>query len=377
MSRRKRSRLIPGLLLIFVLLCLVSTGLVVAIPSEANAIYGPPVTTLSYLDRLSLSLKLLMNQEVLIDAVYPGGDPVSISIESGEPVVEIAARMEATGLIDDADAWVAYLVYSGLDTQLQAGSYRLSPALSPVGIARYMQDPRSHEIFFSILPGWRLEEIAASLPSSGLAITPEDFLTITSSTGVSNLDGRLPAALSSLEGYLMPGDYTITHGATITELLPLILGHFFGMVDGDLIQAYTGQGLNLEQAVILASVAEREAIVDDEMPLIASVFLNRLASGMSLESDPTVQYAVGYDNLSASWWKVPLDSGDLSINSPYNTYLYNGLPPGPICNPGAQALQAIAHPEYSRYLFFRAACDGSGRHNFSETYSEHLDKGCE
>ena len=285
--------------------------------------------------------------------------------------------MQAAGLIPDAGAWVDYLVYSGLDVQLQAGNYRLSAALSPVGIAQYMQDPRSHEIRFAILPGWRLEEIAASLPSSGLAITPEEFLSLTGNGGVSSLDGRLPAGLPTLEGYLLPGEYEVIRGASSVELLQVLLGAFFGVVTPDLTQAYTDQGLSLERAVILASMVEREAILDEEMPMIASVFLNRLAAGMRLESDPTVQYALGYDSTGAGWWKVPLDGNDLAIDSLYNTYLYGGLPPAPICNPSVAALQAVAHPENSGYYFFRAACDGSGRHNFSITYEEHVNNACE
>ena len=289
----------------------------------------------------------------------------------------IAQHMQVVGLIPDAGAWADYLVYSGLDVRLQAGTYRLSPALSPVGIAQYMQDPRSHEIQFAILPGWRLEEIAASLPSSGLTITSEEFLSVTRSAGISSLDGRLPSGLPSLEGYLLPGEYAVIRGATTAELLRVLLGAFFGTVTPDITQAYAGQGLSLDQAVILASMVEREAILDDEMPVIASVFLNRLAAGMRLESDPTVQYALGYDTAGTGWWKVPLDGNDLATDSLFNTYLYGGLPPAPICNPSVQALRAVARPENTGYYFFRAACDGSGRHNFSGTYEEHLNNACE
>jgi UPF0755 protein len=183
--------------------------------------------------------------------------------------------------------------------------------------------------------------------------------------------------LSSLEGYLLPGEYAIIHGASIVELLPMLLDRLFETVSGELITAYSAQGLSLEQAITLASLVEREAILDDEMPLIASVFLNRLVVGMRLESDPTVQYALGYDELSATWWKVPLAGSDLSIDSSYNTYIHTGLPPAPICNPSTEALQAVAYPESSGYYFFRAACDGSGRHRFSETYEEHLNNACQ
>jgi UPF0755 protein len=334
---RKKKSCLPLYLTIVLLLLGVATAVVLAkIPADAASLYGQPVGTLSFIDRLSLSINLLSNQRDLLEPLDPAGAPVSFVIEDGDSVASIA-----------------------------------------VGIAEYMQDPRSHEINFAILPGWRLEEIAASLPSSGLAITPEEFLSVTRNEGVSNLDGRLPAGLTSLEGYLLPGEYAVYRGATIAELLPLLLSRFFETITGDLSLAFTNQGLSLDQAVILASMVEREAILDEEMPMIASVFLNRLAAGMRLESDPTVQYALGVDDLSAGWWKVPLDGGDLAVDSPFNTYLYGGLPPAPICNPSIGALQAVAYPAYSGNYFFRAACDGSGSHNFSATYEEHLNNACE
>lgn len=377
-NHSRRRSCLPGFLLIIMVLLVVVTAVVLdRIPKEAASIYGEPAASLGYIDRLSLSINLLNNQTSLMAPLDPAGAPVSFEIKSGESVPSVAARMVATGLIPDAGLWSDYLVYRGLDVSMQAGTYQLSPALSPAGIAEYMQDPRSHLINFAILPGWRLEEIAASLPSSGLAITPEEFLVITRSDGVSSLDARLPTGLTSLEGYLLPGEYPVIRGATLDEVLPQLLDHFFKVVSGELTQAYAAQGLSLEQAVILASLVEREAVVDEEMPLIASVFLNRLAIGMRMESDPTVQYALGYDPASASWWKVPLAGSDLSIDSPYNTYVYAGLPPAPICNPSEQALRAVAYPESTGYYFFRAACDGSGRHLFSETYEEHLNNACE
>jgi UPF0755 protein len=121
---------------------------------------------------------------------------------------------------------------------------------------------------------------------------------------------------------------------------------------------------------------QREAMVDDEQPVIASVFYNRLAAGMTLSSDPTVQYAIGFVNDTKTWWKNPLSADDLTIDSPYNTYIYKGLPPGPISNPSLSALRAAAFPATTNYYYFRARCDGSHRHNFAETYQQHLQNAC-
>ena len=113
------------------------------------------------------------------------------------------------------------------------------------------------------------------------------------------------------------------------------------------------------------------------MPLIASVFLNRLRADMNLAADPTVQYALGYNQAQESWWTNPLSLEDLEFSSPYNTYLNPGLPPGPICNPSLAAIEAVASPADTTYFFFRAACDGSGRHSFAESFDEHLGNACE
>jgi UPF0755 protein len=135
------------------------------------------------------------------------------------------------------------------------------------------------------------------------------------------------------------------------------------------------QGLNLFQGVTLASIVEREAVVADERPLIASVFYNRLAAGMNLDADPTVQYALGFTT-QGGWWKSPLDAADLLLESPYNTYRSAGLPPGPIANPGLDSLRAVADPATSDFFYFRAMCDGSGRHAFARTFDEHLQNAC-
>jgi UPF0755 protein len=139
---------------------------------------------------------------------------------------------------------------------------------------------------------------------------------------------------------------------------------------------FSNQKLNLVQAVTLASMIQKEAVNEDEMPMIASVFNNRMAIGMKLESDPTAQYALGYNREQKTWWTNPLSSENLQVQSPYNTYFVGGLPPAPICNPGISALKAVAYPEKTDYLYFRAKCDGTGYHNFSKNFEEHISYEC-
>lgn len=132
-----------------------------------------------------------------------------------------------------------------------------------------------------------------------------------------------------------------------------------------------------DELIKLASIIQRETQDSTEMPLIASVFYNRLAIDMRLETDPTVQYALGFDPATQTWWKAPLTFNDLAVESDYNTYKVQGLPPGPICSPGREAILAAFAPEQTGYYFFRAKCDGSLTHNFAVTYEEHLENGCE
>jgi UPF0755 protein len=163
----------------------------------------------------------------------------------------------------------------------------------------------------------------------------------------------------------------------LDDLLEMILTNFADQLDTTLMDGFARQGLTLIEAVNLASIVEKEAVIDDEKPLIASVFFNRLEVGMRLETDPTVQYALGYDETTGSWWKSPLSLDDLQIASPYNTYQNFGLPPGPISNPDLGSLRAVAFPAETPYFYFRSACDDSGRHNFSMTFEEHLNNSCE
>jgi UPF0755 protein len=152
--------------------------------------------------------------------------------------------------------------------------------------------------------------------------------------------------------------------------------NFESQVTNELRNGFTNQGLDLCRAITLASIVQREAVLAEEMPLIASVFYNRLNSSDVLASDPTVQYALGYNQGQATWWTNPLSLHDLQVDSPYNTYIYAGLPPGPISNPGLEAIQAVAYPAQTSYYYFRSACDGSGHHLFAETFEEHVGNEC-
>jgi UPF0755 protein len=179
---------------------------------------------------------------------------------------------------------------------------------------------------------------------------------------------------TTLEGYLFPDTYRVPTEADAGYLVDLILQNFSEQVTLEMRQGFSAQGLSLHEAVTLASIVEREAVVAEERPIIARVFLNRLEQNIPLQADPTIQYAVGYQADVDSWWKHGLTVTDLQMNSPYNTYIIEGLPPGPIANPGLAALQAVAAPATTDDIFFVADCapGQNGRHLFSLTYEEHL-----
>jgi UPF0755 protein len=332
------------------------------IPAMAEASFGPASPSLGIGQKLLLSWNLLQAEDELRTPVDAFGSELPFQINLGESPSSVARRLEMDGLIANAAAFRNFLIYSGLDTQLQAGDYTLSPAHSAVEIAHQLQDATPAEVAFAVLAGWRLEEVAASLPTSGLTISPELLLA--------------EARKRNLEGYLLPGVYTVPRTISAKALLNLLSNAFEEAMTSELQAGFSNQGLTVDQAVRLASIVEREAMNANEQPLIASVFLNRLAAGMKLDADPTVQYAVGYNEAQNTWWTNPLSGADLAFDSPYNTYIYAGLPPGAICSPSLDALRAVAFPAQTPYYYFRAACDGSGLHNFAETYEEHVGNAC-
>jgi UPF0755 protein len=160
------------------------------------------------------------------------------------------------------------------------------------------------------------------------------------------------------------------------DFILMLVNQFDENLTNKIENGFAKQGLSLYEGVTLASIVQKEAIVDSEKAAIAGVFINRISASMRLETDPTVQYALGYSEKDKTWWKVPLSFDDLAVNSPYNTYQVDGLPPTPICNPGIDALRAVANPEQHGYYYFRAACDNSGLHLFATSLDEHIQNAC-
>jgi UPF0755 protein len=375
MTGRRRSRF-GFLILIAVMICVVGAIAIyaVSIPIAAEQL-GPASDRLDPLDRLYLAAYLLANDSKL---QKPMGDPllvVDFEIFPGENAAEVVTRLASVGLVEDGDLLLSYLEYRGLDIGIQSGTHRISGSMTIVELAQSLQSAVSPEVPFTVVAGWRVEQIADTLPTSGLNIDPQTFLEATHARPVGySFAGEVPDP-PNLEGFLFPDTYTLDREISAIDLVVTMLNNFDAYVDEGMRAGFRAQGLNIYQAVTLASIIEREAVVNDELPLMASVFLNRIALGMKLDADPTIQYALGLQP-DGSWWKSPLSLADLSFDSPYNTYLQPGLPPTPICNPGIEALRAIAQPAETNYLYFRALCDGSGRHDFATTFEEHQSNAC-
>ena len=347
-------------------------GLIYYVPARASLLYGPPASGLSISDRIEYATRLLSHGDVLTTPQDINGLEQPFRVEPGETVASIADRLQSLGIISDAQAFFDYAVYTGIDLTIQSGDFTLSPAQSIIDIAQALQKFSPTDATLVILPGWRMEEIAASLPTSGLSIDPDAFL-----AAANNPPQVLAfAEPTNMEGFFFPDTYTLPRETTLDQLLDIIGRNFTSKLTTDIQNGFAAQNLSIYQALTLASIVEREAIHSEEASLIASVYLNRIAIGMKLDADPTVQYALGYQFDNGSWWKSPLALRDLEVISPYNTYLNNGLPPTPISNPGIEAIMAVATPQTSTFYFFRAACDGSGYHVFAETFEEQIANAC-
>ncbi len=371
-----------GLLLIVVVACLTASLVLYArwlnsgqgeVRLEGGGAHLNPA------ERLYLQTYLASRAEQLQGPAGTGVTAVPFTITPGQTANEIVLNLTAVGLVSDSELFLNYLHYFDLDSRLEAGDFLLDPTWPLPELAAALTDARAREITLRFIEGWRLEEMADSLRQLQPAnIDADEFQAIAQRQTPFDLSrydflSSLPPD-ASLEGFLFPDTYRIPLDADAAYLVDLMLTNFGERVTPEMRQAYGTQGLSLREAVTLASIVQREAVIADERPLIAGVFLNRLRTDTLLQADPTVQYALGYQPDSQTWWKTPLFLDDLQFDSPYNSYVYSGLPPGPIASPSLSSLQAVANPTASDFIFFVASCDGMapGSHVFSVTYEEHL-----
>ena len=371
LMNKKQLGIIAGILLIVLVLLTIFLSIRERI-NQTEASLGPITGNLGTIQRIRLALQCSDNLKRFSELVNPSNGRYLLEIESGEGVGSVIDKI-TDGLSADAEALRLYLIYTGADRQIKPGRYALSGSLTIPQITDLITAAGKSLVRFVFLSGMRLEEIAELIDSYGFSFSGSDFLDL-----AENYPAALhPAGLTSLEGYFVPGTYEMSRGISLEDFISNFMNVFRRRVQEPYETAFQANGLSLQQAVIMASMIAREAMSDSEYGKIASVFYNRIAAGMKFESDPTAQYAIGFDRNSNSWWKMPLTAADVSVYSPYNTYVVNGFPPGPICSPSAAIYEAVAHPEQTEYYYFRARCDNTPYHNFSRTYAEHVAYGCD
>jgi UPF0755 protein len=319
-----------------------------------------------------MGLYLQYHAETINTPISDDPSPVPFTVEIGETAVSISQKLEDQGFIRDADIFRRFLSYNNLDSSLEAGDYELHRSMTMREIAEVLQKANFEEVVVTIPEGLRAEEIAEILDEQNI-MDGDVFLAFVRN-GV-DLEHPLlvdrPSSVLSYEGYLFPDTYRLPLNATPEDLVTRMLDNMASKIFPNALELAAGQGYSFYEILTVASIVEREAVIPGERPLIASVYLNRIREGMYLQADPTVQYAMGYQTDTDQWWKTPVTLEEYSsVDVPYNTYLYPGLPPGPIANPGAASINATLQPEQSNYLFFMG-CGGQGAHIFAEDFATH------
>jgi UPF0755 protein len=289
---------------------------------------------------------------------------VVFEVKPGETFKAVAAQLEQAGLITSAWKMNLYVRLRRSGGSVRVGEYELRRNFRPTEILTVLTSGKSIEYIVTLPEGANRFEMAEILDKTGL-IKKADFLRVAEDRAMAR--DALGIEVENLEGYLFPETYHITKYTGARALVFNMLGRFrenFKKVQE--IKGWNRQGLTDHQVVTMASIVEKETGAPEERPLIASVFFNRLKKKMPLQTDPTIIYGLFLENGS---WDGSLPRAELQRPGPYNTYLNQGLPPGPISNPGFEALNAVGAPAKSEFLFFVSRNDGT--HTFSKDYAQH------
>ena len=286
----------------------------------------------------------------------------TINIPRGTSIIKISSLLEENNIIKSAPMFIFLTKLLLKEYKLNYGMFYFSGKYSLLHVIKTLSQPEHLTYNITIPEGFTIFKISNVLAKKNL-INYKKFITLsTDSAFISSL--HLP--VKNLEGFLFPDTYHIPYFADEEYIIKMMVKNFF--LQWNDIQTTKLSFDSLYSTLILASIIEREAICDDERPLIAGVYKNRLKNKMLLQADPTVAYALELKGCSRK--KIYYE--DLKINSVYNTYIHNGLPPTPICNPGSKSIVATLFPEKTNYYFFFAG--NNSRHIFSTTYKEHLKK---
>ena len=297
-------------------------------------------------------------------------DPITVEIPPGSGADAIAAQLVRRGVLGEEARFRTLLGYSGVGPQLRAGRYEFPPGTPATEVIRQLRLGLTDEVLIVVPEGLRVEEVGELVVGLGVASIAEWETALALPRREPSLRSR-PAG-ADLTGYLFPATYPLSEDTNAARLLAAMVRAFEDAVSPAMRSQVEASGMTLHEVLTLASIIEREALLPKERGIIASVFLNRIEAGIALYADPTVQFAITEGSESRppdGWWKRELTLEDLAFDSPYNTYIVAGLPPGPIANPGLGAILAVLRPAETEYLYFVAVGDGS--HAFAETLAEH------
>ncbi|OLC51760.1 MAG: hypothetical protein AUI64_05115 [Acidobacteria bacterium 13_1_40CM_2_64_6] len=291
---------------------------------------------------------------------YAGAEQF-VDIPTGSGSSSIGDRLVAGGVIRDRATYRLALWLSGEGRHLEAGEYRFDRAMTPFDVIDKLARGDVYVIHLTLPEGLTIAEMARLFESHGFGPASAFVEAANNAALVRDFD---PAA-KDLEGYLFPETYALPRKTDADKLIRMMVARFEHVFTPELRQAAASRQLSVRQAVTLASIVERETARAEERPLVAAAFLNRLKLRMPLQTDPTVIYALQ----RAGAYTGNLRRDDLAFDSPYNTYRYPGLPPGPIASPGRASLDAAVHPADADFLYFVSRNDGS--HEFARTLDEH------
>ncbi len=298
------------------------------------------------------------------------GEAVTVEVPSGASTDKIANILFDNGLIMNKFIFKYHVKNSDADGKLKAGTFDLNTnmALDNIIESLTVSQKSTNTLRFTIPEGYELKQVVEKLADENI-IDKDRFLELTSDK--SNFEGsyeflKLLEDGQSLEGFLFPSTYEIYNDSTEEVVIEKMLSQFEKIYMEDIVPNMEQVNLSLNEIITLASMVEREAVVDKERSMMASVLYNRLEINMPLQIDATVQYALGER-------KERLLYKDLEIESPYNTYLYKGLPPGPISSPGENSIIATMNPSESEYFFYVLKGDNTGEHTFTKTFNEHIE----
>lgn len=287
--------------------------------------------------------------------------PLVLDILPGSGSSQILHTLESHGVIESAQWTRLYLIHVLGDPSLQAGEYLFEAPATALEVIDRLNRGDVLEHPFTLVEGQTLEETAATLSLAGLGTETRFLHLLRDPSLISTLD---PEA-DSLEGYLFPDSYQFPKGTAEESIVNRLVSTFQSRFDRAVAETKVAGPVNIREIVTLASIVEAEAQLDEERPLIAAVYRNRLDRGIALYADPTIIYALK----RLGRWDGNLRKPDLKLDSPWNTYVYPGLPPSPIGSPGYESLKAALAPSDAPYLYFVSRNDGS--HVFSKTLAEH------